>query len=739
MKPFAAALLPLLFLALSSAQVPVNTSIQILKAEDVRRYDPVLANLLNHPNVDIRKRATLAAGRIGNDQAVAPLAKLLDSDPSSDVRTMAAFALGEIESIKAADAILRVLNDKGAGALRAETQAAGSVQHITARAVEAAGKIAAANAKDPKAKELGKAILDTLQTTGDRETILLALPAALRARPPGTDGVVARFLINADPRIRADAANTLSRIRAKNANEALRSMLQTDTDTDARANAARALGAADDKGAFDILLKSAIDDSDSKVRVSAIRALGSLRDVKAAPRLMGRGETLLEAYKFSKYKNPSEKNELIEIASALGRLLALSDDPRAIKLLSALVLVDNGQTPEFSIARMRVNPSVFDSSKSRDVNWRELSTAAQTVAELAVLDLKSDEAKKLRSEAPGLLKDYLQIASARGRQNGAISNAMPDLLRAYARFKTDDLHGILIADLQDPDLFVRATAAELLAAQPSTKETVDALNKAFSFALVKDKTYNDAQLATLDALYKLDKKAGTGTFLVALDAPDYLVRKKAFELLADKDIQIASPGVPNLLDAARAKHKDEVLPFAPTFGTKLGQVLNNDSDYRRALSRKNGSVKAVVTTEKGVFTIDFIPEDAPLTVDNFIKLARANYFNGLEVHRVVPDFVMQDGDPRGDGNGGPGWSIRCEINMIPYDRGAVGMALSGKDTGGSQWFVTHAPQPHLDGGYTVFGRVNETDMKGVDMIVRGDKILSVRIVEGLPQRTQRKK
>ena len=182
-------------------------------------------------------------------------------------------------------------------------------------------------------------------------------------------------------------------------------------------------------------------------------------------------------------------------------------------------------------------------------------------------------------------------------------------------------------------------------------------------------------------------------------------------------------------------------PYSPISGTKLGQVLNNDADYRRALARKNGGVKAILTTEKGAFTIDLAPEDAPLTVDNFVKLARARYFNGVEVHRVVPNFVMQDGDPRGDGNGGPGWSIRCEINTLSYERGAVGMALSGKDTGGSQWFVTHSPQPHLDGGYTVFGRVNENDMKVVDNIVRGDKIISVRIVEAgknSPQRTQRK-
>jgi cyclophilin family peptidyl-prolyl cis-trans isomerase len=89
---------------------------------------------------------------------------------------------------------------------------------------------------------------------------------------------------------------------------------------------------------------------------------------------------------------------------------------------------------------------------------------------------------------------------------------------------------------------------------------------------------------------------------------------------------------------------------------------------------------------------------------------------------------MQDGDPRGDGNGGPGYQIRCEINEAPYERGAVGMALSGKDTGGSQWFVTHSPQPHLDGGYTVFGNVI-SGMDVVDNIARGDVIQSIAITE----------
>jgi cyclophilin family peptidyl-prolyl cis-trans isomerase len=293
---------------------------------------------------------------------------------------------------------------------------------------------------------------------------------------------------------------------------------------------------------------------------------------------------------------------------------------------------------------------------------------------------------------------------------------------------------VLRSALNNSDVFIRATAAELLADDAPTPTVRISIENAFKKALTTDKHDDDAQLAMLDAMAKINKASALDTIYLALDAPDYLVRKKAFELLDDPELLIKYPGVVNVVRDAKARHKDNVLPYDPKSGIKLGQVLNTDADYRRALSRKNGQVKAIITTEKGTFSIDLLPEDAPLTVDNFVKLARSNYFNGLEVHRVVPNFVMQDGDPRGDGNGGPGWSIRCEINMVPYERGAVGMALSGKDTGGSQWFVTHSPQPHLDGGYTVFGKVNDAGMKVVDRIVRGDKILSIRVVETISPR-----
>ena len=117
-----------------------------------------------------------------------------------------------------------------------------------------------------------------------------------------------------------------------------------------------------------------------------------------------------------------------------------------------------------------------------------------------------------------------------------------------------------------------------------------------------------------------------------------------------------------------------------------------------------------------------------MTVDNFLQLAKSGFFNGLSFIRVVPNFVIQGGDPRGDQNGSPGYQIRDEINQRIYQTGTLGMALSGKDTGGSQFFITHSPQPHLDGGYTVFGQVVE-GMEVVNRIARGDKIESVEIVE----------
>jgi cyclophilin family peptidyl-prolyl cis-trans isomerase len=137
--------------------------------------------------------------------------------------------------------------------------------------------------------------------------------------------------------------------------------------------------------------------------------------------------------------------------------------------------------------------------------------------------------------------------------------------------------------------------------------------------------------------------------------------------------------------------------------------------------------RAVITTPHGEITLTLAAADAPLTVHNFVTLIERGYYDGTRWHRVVPNFVIQDGDPRGDGSGGPGYAIRDEINMLRYGRGTLGMALSGPDTGGSQYFITHSPQPHLDGGYTVFGQVAE-GMDVVDLVVQDDPLTGIRVI-----------
>jgi peptidyl-prolyl cis-trans isomerase B (cyclophilin B) len=142
--------------------------------------------------------------------------------------------------------------------------------------------------------------------------------------------------------------------------------------------------------------------------------------------------------------------------------------------------------------------------------------------------------------------------------------------------------------------------------------------------------------------------------------------------------------------------------------------------------------KAIIKTEKGDMTVQFYDQDAPNTVANFLKLAKEGFYNGVTFHRVIPDFVIQGGDPTGTGAGGPGYKIKCELDGVNqyHDRGVLSMAHAGRDTGGSQFFICHSRNntAHLDRNHTCFGKVVE-NVDVVDDIRQGDKILSVEVTE----------
>ena len=692
--------------------------LQIVRAEDERRWDNNLRDLFKARNANVRTRAALAAGRIGNEQAVADLIPLLQGDDEPEVRATAAFALGEIESPLGANALVAVLSETRDSPQRA-------------RAVEALGKITAALPKEQetRAHQLAAVVLEALNFEASRRsapddlTILLGLTAVLRAKPDGAGPVVAKFLPYSDPRVRADAANTLARLKLNDGNDELRKLLLSDPDAIVRANAARVLGATEDKRAYDDLLDRALGDRDARVRVSAIRALASLKDARATSALLERGATLLATATPARKKSApaglsAEVNELLEIATTLGRLRQDANDERVISWLRNVRPVTGSGAPEVEIAFARVHPTAYLNQfgggpltkrmvrETVVFNWRAASSIAQGLGELAALQSQSQKA-----QAENHLRAMLDYRNSGNNPNIVIpvhsEYAIPDVLQAYAAFKTKDLAEVARKHLKESDVVIRATAAGLLGDLPPDETNARALIAALPMALA-DAQLNDAALAILDALGKQKSASANDAIKTALNSNDYLTRRKAVAVLKANG--------------------------AGDFSSRIGtvQTRKRATDYERAFARIGKRFSAIVTTTRGWFMIELLPEEAPLSVDNFIQLARRRYFNGITIHRVVPNFVIQDGDPRGDGNGGPGYQNRCEINEVPYKRGAVGMALSGKDTGGSQWFITHSPQPHLDGGYTVFGNV-VAGMDVVDSIARGDVIRSIAITETTPR------
>jgi peptidyl-prolyl cis-trans isomerase B (cyclophilin B) len=139
---------------------------------------------------------------------------------------------------------------------------------------------------------------------------------------------------------------------------------------------------------------------------------------------------------------------------------------------------------------------------------------------------------------------------------------------------------------------------------------------------------------------------------------------------------------------------------------------------------------ATIETEHGNIELELFPEHAPNTVNNFVFLAKEGFYDGIKFHRVISNFVIQGGDPTGSGSGGPGYRFADELigNPLKHEKGAISMANAGPNTNGSQFFITHSPQPHLDGKHTVFGKV----VKGqdvVDAIRQGDKMIKVTIQE----------
>jgi len=447
--------------------------------------------------------------------------------------------------------------------------------------------------------------------------------------------------------------------------------LSADPDPRLRALAARALGRVGEGADLELLGRLLSDEFSGPV-IHALRA----------------GDALVSA---GKAAPPTEWAD---------SLLALMADPRVGVRLTAIEVAGAWQRDELLGAAL-LDRYLAGEGRERELALLALARSRHPRALELVGNAAASEDVVLRRRA----------ASAAGllESSGELERLVEDAasaVRAVAYAELLELEGettpawALLA-LEDPDPVVRAGAFDWLGGHPvvGIAELVAAL------VGMGDTDIVEAQLSAIGALVGRsavdaeERELAVAALLLMAREADFVLRRRASEALGELG---------------------EPMP-----GGGTAESARTVAVYRDLLLRSWLAHTVRLTTSRGEIDIRLECRSAPLTCVNFVQLVGAGFYDGLPLHRVVPDFVIQGGDPRGDGYGGPGYAIRDEINHLRYERGRVGMALAGAHTGGSQFFITLAPQPHLDGGYTIFGSVVAGD-EILDHIVQGDRILSAR-------------
>ena len=614
----------------------------------------------------IRRRAALAIGRVGLPEGAAALKPLLtDTDP--DVRQMAAFALGLLADKGSVADLTAALQDSDPRVRGRAAEALGLIGDTASAA--AVGQMVAAYIK---AGAIANIAPDDEKWGASPEADAVRLGLFALVRQKGYEPL-ATAIQDGSGRVSGwwPVAYALRRINDPRAMPLLR-QLATTPGRYTRAFAARGLGVLKDTASVP-LLKTMLEGAKGDVALS-VSAIDALKDTGSPD-----GAAPIIAVLAGDKPIP---NVALDAVSALGTLKSQA----ALPYIQDLITDD---WPTMRAAAIRayaaIDPTGFPtllSGMEPDPHW---------IVRAAI------------AEALGTMPPSFAIARLRSMLEDPDRRVVPPVLDSLATLKAPGLDDILMTELKAPDIGVRAAAARNLGVVRSPAGAA-ALRDAYH-AWQADQA-SDAREAAVGALARYGLADAGDTLKAALADADWALRLRAAALL-------------HSLDATA----DSTLAIRPAPGAPLAPYDAAD------IIHPTYSPHAFIETAKGTVEIELAVLDAPQTVQNFITLARKGYFNGLQIHRVVPNFVVQDGDPRGDGSGGPGYSIRDELNDRPYLRGTVGMALSGPDTGGSQFFITVSPQPHLDAKYTVFGQVVQ-GMDVVDKLQQLDVIERIRIWDG---------
>ena len=539
---------------------------------------------------------------------------------------------------------------------------------VAAAAARAVGFLARGDGQD--------ALIQAIPRAASPEPRAAMLASLWKFSTPDVAVFASSYASDPDPRVRGAAIYTLAR-KPQEASLAILTGALNDSEADTAAIAARALGVLEKKESLPSLA-SALEGGRIPVTVNALVAM----------------ETILE-------KNPGAAVS----DSAKNRVLALAGDANGDVAIPSLVLLRQFAGTDRQVFSRLWSIATTGTGRRRQVALLSVAALLRGKAETALKSAADSQDAALRATAAEALA-YLPASDARPWRERFVGDksvlvrlgVLTGIKGAESVRQNRDL---VNSALTDPDPGVRAAAIDALGelAEPSILPLLqEAADKSQADA------GPDVAVAVLGVCEKMRTDPGARPIVESL----YRQPKTLVSRLARRCLLFYFRGDPSALPAQ--EYKTEKTP----------------ADYAGILVDARKPWLARVETTRGTFAFRLAGDAAPLTVANFLQLAQKKFFDGVPIHRVVPNFVLQDGDPTGTGNGGPGYEIRDEINTLEYRRGTVGMALSGPDTGGSQWFVTHSPQPHLNGIYTVFGQV----IAGQDVVERveqGDTIQRVTV------------
>ena len=524
--------------------------------------------------------------------------------------------------------------------------------------------------------------------------------AVLTAKKNATvnDGAAANSV---DADLRYAAAYYLMRKASEATADDLVALLGDD-DVRVAAAAARGLGAAKQETTVGPLVATWLARENRSIRIQILRALGAIGargGMVAIVKAVTSGDPHLQRTGFEAAARLAEKpadDGGLETADRRG--------------LSTIAYAASVKDPEVDVRRAAVEALAALHAKT----FRSMFAEVRLAAPWAVRAGYARGVAKLKSMDDGDVERLETLLRDPDRRVVAAT------VESLAKAPRDDARPLLLEQLEDAfDEVVLSVAMDGLKSVDAEASSADrlasatAITKAY-WRLPKDQV--EARLAGVRAVAAL---AGE-------DGSDHGVGRAARRFVAkvaNRDDELA----------VRAAAREILVGWSAENLIEDGATTSSSStaDARRldrAMKLLAGApLRARIVTGKGVIEVDLHVKEAPFTVLNFIDLAMRGFYDGILFHRVVPDFVVQAGCPRGDGWGGSGRSIRCEINDLTYRRGTMGMALAGKDTGSSQWFLCHSPQPHLDGRYTIFGQMR-SDGTTLDDLGPGDVIETVEIV-----------